>query len=163
MDGQQAQHLAWGIGFAGLMYVIGNGVWINHLARQRQWMGWLLWSVTALLVIVVGAAVDIRLSGATTGIWQHLTSADKENHWIVLTLFALMSTPGAASVILKLEANWTRLALILPAIVVFIPTGMQLGQGVIAGLGIALAVCALTGVWQALLDTDPVTKKGKTA
>lgn len=163
MDGQHVEQLAWGIAFAGLMYVIGNGVWINHLARRRQWMGWLLWSITALIVIVVGALIDIRLAGDTNGLWSHLTSVDKENHWIVLTLFALMSVPGAASIIFRLDANWTRLALILPAIVVFIPTGMQLGQGVIAGLGVALAVCALTGGWQVLLDAEPVTKKGKPA
>lgn len=38
----------WGMFFAGLMYVIGNGVWVNHLVRQRRWLGWLLWSLAAV-------------------------------------------------------------------------------------------------------------------
>jgi len=162
----QAQQLAWGIGFAGMMYVIGNGVWTNHLARQKAWMGWLMWVVAAILIIIVGAFVDIRLSGSQSGLWTQLTSVDKENHWIALTLFALMSVPGAASVILKQASTWTRLALILPAIIVFIPVGMQLGAGansIAAGLGLALIVSALMFVWQFMLDTPPEEKQRKAA
>jgi len=162
----EAQQLIWGIGFAGMMYVIGNGVWTNHLARQKMRMGWLLWLIAAIFIIIAGAFIDIRLSGSSSGLWQQLTSVDKENHWIALTLFALMSVPGAASVILKQAAIWTRLALILPAIVVFIPVGMQLGTGansIAAGLGLALVVSALMLVWQFMLDTPPLEKQRKTA
>jgi len=162
----QAQQLVWGIGFAGMMYVIGNGVWTNHLARQKAWMGWLMWLAAAVLIIIVGAFVDIRLSGSQSGLWAQLTGVDKENHWIALTLFALMSVPGAASVILKQASTWTRLALILPAIIVFIPVGMQLGTGansIAAGLGLALIVSALMFIWQFMLDTPPEEKQRKAA
>jgi len=168
MDGQQAQSLAWGIGFTCLMYIIGNGIWTNHLARRKMWMGWMMWTATALVLIVIGAFIDIRLAASQNNIWQQLTSVDKENHWIAFTLFALMSVPGAASVILKQAATWTRLALVIPAIVVFIPIGMQLGSGassVAAGIGLCLVVSALMLLWQHLLDTPPEegVRKTKTA
>lgn len=162
----QAQQLVWGIGFSGMMYVIGNGVWTNHLARRKAWMGWLMWLTAAILIIIVGAFVDIRLSGSQSGLWEQLTSVDKENHWIALTLFALMSVPGAASVILKQASTWTRLALILPAVIVFIPVGMQLGTGansIAAGLALALIVSALMFIWQFMLDSPPEEKRRKAA
>jgi len=166
MEGQQAQQLVWGIGFACVMYVIGNGAWINHLARHKLWKGWLMWLAAALVIIVAGAFIDIRLSGSTNGLWQQLTGVDKENHWIAITLFALMSTPGAASVIFRLNPLWTRLAVVLPAIVVFIPIGMQLSSGsssFAAGLGLTLAVCALLTFWQMMLDIEPLAKQKKAA
>jgi len=159
-------HMAWGIAYASMMYVIGNGVWINHLARRKQWLGWLMWLATGVLLIVFGALIEIRLSGTTSGIWQQLTGVDKENHWIVLVLFALMSVPGAASVILKQAAHWTRMALIIPAIVVFIPVGMQLGapsgNNIAAGLGLALVICAMLLIWQLMLDKDESSQQEKT-
>jgi hypothetical protein len=161
----QPQHIAWGIAYASMMYVIGNGVWVNHLARKKQWLGWLMWLAAGLLLIVLGASIEVRLSGTASGLWQQLTSVDKENHWIVLVLFALMSVPGAASVILKQEANWTRIALIIPAIVVFIPVGMQLGapsgKNIMAGLGLTLAVCAMLLIWQFMLDRDEPSQQEK--
>lgn len=162
----QPQHMAWGIAYASMMYVIGNGVWVNHLARRKQWLGWLMWFTAAALIIVFGALVEIRLAGSESGVWQQLTSVNKENYWIVLTLFALMSVPGAASVILKQEASWTRMALVIPAIVVFIPVGMQLGNGgsnIIAGLGLGLIVCAMLLIWQFMLDRDESSEQGSTA
>jgi len=162
----QVQQLAWGICFAAMMYVIGNGAWTNHLTRQRVWMGWLIWLGAGILFIIVGAFIDIRLSGSQSGLWQQLTGVDKENHWIALLLFALMSVPGAASVILKQTATWTRIALIVPAVVVFIPVGMQLGTGansIAAGLGLTLVVCALLLVWQFMLDTPPAERQRKAA
>jgi len=163
----QTQHMAWGIAYASMMYIIGNGVWVNHLARKKQWLGWLMWIGAGVLMIVCGALIETRLSASTTGLWQQLTSVDKENHWIVLVLFALMSVPGAASVILKQAANWTRMALIIPAIVVFIPVGMQLGMpsgnNTAAGLGLALIICAMLLVWQFMLDRDESPEQGTTA
>ncbi len=161
----ETQQLAWGIGFACMMYVIGNGVWINHLARQKPWAGWLMWFAASLIVIVSGAFIETRLANEPLGLWQQITGVDKENHWIALTLFALMSTPGAASVIFRLDTLWTRMALIVPAVVVFIPVGMQLGGGnnIVAGLGLTLAVCALIGVWQIMLDIEPLDKKKQAA
>jgi len=159
----QPQQIVWGIGYASMMYVMGNGVWVNHLARKKQWLGWLMWLTTGLLIIVFGALVEIRLSGSESGIWQHLTGVDKENHWIIFILFALMSVPGAASVILKQTTHWTRMALIIPAIVVFVPVGMQLGGGssnIMAGLGLALLVCAMLLIWQFMLDKDASPEQG---
>jgi len=162
----QAQHLAWGVGFAGMMYVVGNGVWTNHLARQKQWMGWLMWLLTSLVILVAGTFVDIRLSASQADLWQRMSSVDMENHWIVLTLYALMSVPGAAAVILKQASTWTRLALLLPALIVFIPAGLQLGtgsNGIAAGLGLALGIAALMFAWQFMLDTPPEEKQRKAA
>lgn len=160
----ETQQLAWGVGFAAMMYVIGNGVWTNHLARRRVWLGWLMWLIAAALVIVAGAFIDIRLSGAQESLWHRLSSVDMENHWIALTLFALMSVPGAVSVFLKQSSKWTRLALILPAIGVFIPVGMQLGNGassIIEGLGLAFLIAALVFTWQFMLDTPPPEQQRK--
>jgi len=158
-------HMAWGIAYASMMYIMGNGAWINHLARKKQWLGWLIWLAAGALVLVLGALIEIRLSGYESGLWQRLTSVDRENHWIVLVLFALMSVPGAASVILKQEANWTRIALVIPAIVVFIPVGMQLGtppgNNILAGLGLTLVVCGMLLIWQFMLDRDESSQQEK--
>lgn len=162
----QTQQLAWGIGFAAMMYIIGNGVWTNNLARRKQWLGWLMWVITSLLVIAAGAFIDIRLSGSDITVWKHITGVAKENHWIELTLFALMSVPGAASVILKQTRRWTRMALILPALIVFIPVGMKLGEGasgVADGIGLAFVIASLMFAWQFLLDTPPEEKQRKAA
>ncbi len=165
----QPQHIAWGAAWAAMMYVLGNAVWLNHLARQRRWLGWLMWLAAAGIVIVAGAAVDIRLAGGEGGVWQHLTGVDKENHWIALTLFAVMSVPGAASVLMRQSAFWTRIAFVIPAIVVFVPVGMQMDTGsgnggnLFAGLGLALVVCALLLVWQYLLDPEAPAGRTKAA
>ncbi|HKJ83317.1 MAG TPA: hypothetical protein VJ961_04765 [Mariprofundaceae bacterium] len=163
----QYNQAAWGVAFAALMYVIGNGVWVNHLARSKQWKGWLLWVITAALVLVGGAAIDTHLMTHPTTIWQRLSTVDQDNHWIIVTLFAILSSPGAASVIFKQSNRWTRLALIVPAIIVFIPAGMLLGgpnsNDIIAGLGLTLAVCAIVFVWQLMLDKAPEAKKTKVA
>lgn len=154
----------WGMFFAGLMYVVGNGVWVNHLVRQRRWLGWLLWSLTAIGMLFLAAAFEVRLDQASElGIWQRLTSVDPENHWIAITLFALMSVPGAASVMLKQDIRWTRFAIIVPALLIFIPVGQQLmnpNDGYTAlSLGVAFAVSTAMFVWQMLLDCEPVQAK----
>jgi len=154
----------WGMFFAGLMYVIGNGVWVNHLVRQRRWLGWLLWSLAAVGMIFLAAAFETRLDQASElGIWQRLTSVDPENHWIALTLFALMSVPGAGAVLLKQDVRWTRLAVITPALLIFIPVGEQLmnpnDSYTALSLGVAFAVCAAMLIWQMLLDCNPISSK----
>ncbi|MBL1351852.1 MAG: hypothetical protein COA61_000725 [Zetaproteobacteria bacterium] len=159
----------WGMFFAGLMYVIGNGVWVNHLVRQRRWLGWLFWSLSAAGMLFLAAAFETRLDQASElGVWQRLASVQFENHWIAVTLFALMSVPGAASVLLKQEMRWTRLAVIAPALLIFIPMGEQLmnpkDSYIALSLGVALAVSAAMLIWQMLLDCDPIDKKqNKTA
>ncbi len=149
------------------MYVIGNGAWVNHLARRKTWVGWLLWFFMAIVIIIMGSLFEARLDGESTGILQRLaahpngTPVDLENHWIILLLFALMSVPGAASVLFRQSMQWTRVALILPALVVFIPAGMEItnpdGNRIMAGIGAGLAVAGFMVVWQMLLDREVET------
>ncbi|OIO75027.1 MAG: hypothetical protein AUJ57_01030 [Zetaproteobacteria bacterium CG1_02_53_45] len=149
----------WGMAFAGFMYVIGNGAWMNHLARKNAWMGWLFWTTSAVTVLILGAAIEQSLSGESSGIWTALSSVNKENHWIVVTLFALMSIPGAASVLFRQPASWTQLAVVGTSLIVFIPLGMQLhdpdNDHLLLSLGITLAVGGLMWLWSVLLDCDP--------
>jgi len=150
----------WGMFFAGLMYVVGNGVWVNHLVRERRWLGWLLWLLSGVGLLFVAAVFEVRLDMASDlGVWQRLTSVDPENHWIALTLFALMSVPGATCVLLKQEVRWTRVALVLPALLIFIPLGQQLANPddsyTALSLGVALAVVGVMLIWQMMLDSEP--------
>jgi len=150
----------WGMFFAGLMYVVGNGVWVNHLVRERRWLGWLLWLLSGVGLLFVAAVFEVRLDMASDlGVWQRLTSVDPENHWIALTLFAFMSVPGATCVLLKQEVRWTRVALVLPALLIFIPLGQQLANPddsyTALSLGVALAVVGVMLIWQMMLDSEP--------
>ncbi|MFQ5582076.1 MAG: hypothetical protein ACE5F3_05565 [Mariprofundaceae bacterium] len=153
----------WGVFFAGMMYVIGNGVWANHIVRKKIWLGWLLWSICALLMLVVAAVFESRLGPQGGGILDHLTKVDVENHWIAITLFALLSFPGAASVLFRQTVAWTRMAILTPALIVFIPVGRQLNNPndsyLILSIGVALAVCGLTWLWLSLLDCDPEPRR----
>lgn len=153
----------WGMAFAALMYVIGNGVWTNHIVRHKPWLGWLMWAATAVVVIVVAAIIEIRLGGKSTDIWTLLTSVNIENHWIVATLYALMSVPGAASVLFRQEVSWTRLALLATALIIFIPLGTQLHDPndprLFLSLGISLSVCGIIWLWSVLLDCAPVHQR----
>lgn len=153
----------WGLFFAGLMYVIGNGVWVNHAVRRRRWLGWLLWSLTGVLLLVLAAAFDVRMGGGSASILDRLTKVDPENHWIALTLFALLSVPGAGCVLLKQSMRWTRLALLLPALLVFLPMGQQLANPnddyLMLSIGVTFAVCGTLVVWQFLLDHEPFQHK----
>lgn len=156
----------WGVFFAGLMYVLGNGVWVNHLVRERNWLGWLLWLAAGSLFLVVAALFESRLDAESSmGVWQRLTSVDMENHWIALSLFALLSVPGAASVLFKQSVRWTRLALLLPAVIIFIPMGQQLANPddsyLLLSIGSAFAVCAAIYGWQQLLDCEPQAAEGR--
>ncbi len=150
------QYSYWGLFLAAMMYVIGNGLWTNHAVRQRLWLGWVMWSLSAIALIVLAAAIETHIDSSAGGIWQRITSVDTENHWIAAALYALMSVPGAASVIFKQDARWTRLALLAPAIVIFIPAGMQVdspdASNITAGLGLTAVVCSLVLAWQMLLD-----------
>lgn len=83
----------WGMTYAALMFVIGNGIWTNYLVRQKPWAGWLMWSVSALPVVVAGAAIQLRLGGGD-GVWAIISSTSTESHWIIVTLYALLSIPG---------------------------------------------------------------------
>ncbi len=147
-----------GMAFAALMYVLGNALWMNHLARRRLWAGWLLWGASALLVLLAGGAIENRLAGGD-GIWQTLSAADGEKHWIIVTLYALMSVPAAASVIFRVDARWTRIAVMLVALLIFIPLGAQLhdpeNSHTLFSLGATLAVVGLLWGWSVMLDEDP--------
>jgi hypothetical protein len=156
------QYAPWGMFFAAIMYVVGNGVWINHLARKKAWVGWLLWVTSGLLFLVAGAAVENHISSNPVGIWQQLRSVAPTNHWIIMTLYALLSFPGAASVLLRQSISWTRVSIIAPAIIVLLPVGDQLGNPdnhyLALSIGITLATCAILWLWQSLLDCEPAAK-----
>ncbi|MDQ7010391.1 MAG: hypothetical protein Q9M29_01085 [Mariprofundaceae bacterium] len=158
----QFEFAPWGVFFAGMMYVIGNGAWANHVVRQKVWLGWLFWGVCALLVLVVAALFESRLDPQDGGIADHLTKVDLENHWIAVTLFALLSVPGAASVMFRQSIAWTRIAILAPALIVFIPVGRQLANPednyLLLSLGVALGVCGLVWLWLSLLDCEPETR-----
>ena len=148
----------WGMAYAALMYVIGNGVWTNYLVRKKPWTGWLMWSATALLVVIAGAAIQLRLGGGE-GVWAIISSTSAESHWIVLTLYALLSIPGAASVMFRQSVGWSRFGILITALLVFIPLGAQLNDPasnhLALSLGITLAVCGLMWAWSILLDCEP--------
>ena len=148
----------WGMAFAALMLVVGNGVWMNHLARKNAWLGWLLWGISAAVILVAGAAIEQKL-GDGAGIWAALSKVNIENHWIVVTLYALISIPGAASVLFRQPVVWTRMAALATAIIVLIPLGRQLqdpsDSRLMLSLGITAAACALIWLWSKLLDCEP--------
>ena len=156
----QFEFAPWGMFFAALMYLIGNGVWVNHLVRNHRWMGWVIWLVAAAVLLFIAALFESRLDAQSSlSAWERLTSADKENHWIAVTLFALLSVPGAASVLLKQSIQWTRYALLLPILLIFIPLGSQLNNPdesyLAMSLGITVAVFGIMVLWQSLLDCEP--------
>jgi len=152
----------WGMTFAALMYVIGNGAWTNHIVRHKPWLGWVVWGASSIVIIVAAAAIELRLSGQS-GIWSRLTSVNFENHWIVLTLYALISVPGAASVLFRQSVNWTRLAVLAIGLILFIPVGSQLHDPndprLFLSLGMTLASCGLIWLWSVLLDCEPVHQR----
>ncbi|MDX8396404.1 MAG: hypothetical protein R8K22_08330 [Mariprofundaceae bacterium] len=154
------ENAPWGMFFAAALYVLGNGVWANCLVRKRLWVGWILWSILGCFLLVVAALFETRLDvSASMGVWERLSSVNVENHWIALSLLALLSVPGAASVLFKQNVRWTQLAILLPAIIIFIPLGQQLNHPTESylglSLGVTLAVCGLMIAWQMLLDCDP--------
>jgi len=156
----QFDYAIWGVFFAALLYVLGNGVWVNHLVREKSWLGWVLWSALGTVLLIVAALFEVRLDqSAGVGAMDRLASVDPENHWIALGLFALLSVPGATSVLLKQSVRWTRITLQLPAILIFIPVGQQLANPdnnyLLLSLGTTAAVCAALFLWQMLLDCEP--------
>jgi len=156
----QFDYAVWGVFFAALLYVLGNGVWVNHLVREKNWLGWVLWSALGAVLLVVAALFEVRLDQAgTVRAMERLSAVDPENHWIALGLLALMSVPGAASVLLKQSVRWTRITLLLPAILLFIPVGRQLANPendyLLLSLGVTAAVCGTLYLWQMLLDCEP--------
>jgi len=153
-------HLApWGMFYAAIMYVAGNAIWTNHIVRQRQWLGWLLWLLSAGIVVVAGALIEIRLSGEPAGLWETLTGVAPEKYWIIVSLYALLSFPGAASVIFRQGKTWTQLTVTASAMLIFIPLGHQLhdpdNARLAMSLGITLVTCAIMWMWVALLDSEP--------
>ena len=161
----QFDYAIWGVFFTALLYVLGNGVWVNHLVREKNWLGWVLWSALGAGLLVVAALFEARLDQSGAGAIDRLTSVAFENHWIALGLFALMSVPGAASVLLKQSVRWTRITLLLPAILLFIPVGRQLANPdnnyLLLSLGTTAGVCGSLYLWQMLLDCEPEQKQSK--
>lgn len=152
----------WGMAFGAFMYVIGNGVWTNHLARNKAWMGWLLWSLSAIVVILLGAIIEQKL-GSNESIGNILTTVNVENHWIVVTLYALLSIPGAAALLFRQSVSWTRLGVLATALIVFIPLGTQLHDPndprLLLSIGITAATCGLVWLWSIMLDCEPAHQR----
>lgn len=148
----------WGMVFAAFMYIVGNGVWLNPAARRSVWLGWLFWIISAAAMLVLGAAIELRLGGGE-GIMAQLSGVDMENHWIIVTLYALLSVPAAASVMFRQDLNWTRLAVCATAMLIFIPLGSQINDPddsrLALSLGITLAVVGLMWFWSLFFDVEP--------
>lgn len=157
-------HLApWGMFYAAVMYIVGNAIWTNHLVRERQWLGWLMWLISAAGVVIAGALIEIRLSTEPAGLWATLSGVAPEKHWIIVSLYALLSFPGAASIIFRQNTAWTRLAVTASAMLVFIPLGHQLhdpdNSRLALSIGITLITCSIMWVWISLLDSEPAHQR----
>ncbi|MFQ5519341.1 MAG: hypothetical protein ACE5E3_04985, partial [Mariprofundus sp.] len=111
----------------------------------------------------VGAVIEQRLGGSEAEIWTLLTSVNIENHWIVATLYALLSIPGAAAVLFRQSVGWTRLGVLTIAVIVFIPLGQQLhdpnDSHLFLSIGITAAVCGLMWLWSMMLDAEPAHQR----
>lgn len=156
-------HAYWGVLFAGLFYVLGNAAWVNKWARQSRVIGVLLMVALGVIVVVMAAMFDMRLDPKLqASVFDRISSVDGENHWIALTLFALLSAPGIAANLFSLDLRLTRLALILPAILIFIPMGQQLehpeGPLMLFSVIATLATIAVLLMFQMLLDAEPAKK-----
>ncbi len=159
-------HAFWGILFAGIFYVAGNAAWVNQWARKSRFIGTLLWAALGVMVLVVAAAFDMRLDPSLDGaILDRMTTVDGENHWIALTLYALLSAPGISANLFSLDLRMTRLALIVPGLIVFIPMGKQLehpdGSLILVSMGSAVATIGVLLLFQMLLDAEPEKKTRK--
>ncbi|MDQ6989519.1 MAG: hypothetical protein Q9M19_06515 [Mariprofundaceae bacterium] len=156
-------HAFWGVLFAGIFYVLGNAAWVNVWARNSRVMGIFIWTVLGGLVIVLAAIFDMRLDGSLQmPVLERIDTVDGENHWIALTLYALLSVPGIAANLFSLELRMTRLALIVPGLIIFIPIGQQIGHPegslILFSLGAAVATIGTLLLFQMLLDEEPVKK-----
>ena len=120
-------HAFWGVLFAGIFYVVGNAAWVNQWARESRMLGTLIWAVLGVGILAFAAMFDMRLDPNLSGaVLDRMGTVDGENHWIALTLYALLSTPGIAANLFGLDLRMTKLSLIVPALIVFIPMGKQL-------------------------------------
>jgi len=159
-------HAFWGVLFAGIFYVLGNAAWVNVWARNKRIMGILIWSVLGVLVLVLAAMFDMRLDGKLAmPVGERLMTVDGENHWIALTLYALLSVPGIAANLFSLELRLTRLALIVPGLIIFIPMGRQLehpdGDLLLFSVGASVITIGVLLLFQMLLDEEPAKKANK--
>ncbi len=156
-------HAYWGIFFAGLFYVVGNAAWVNQWARNSRFVAIVIWTVLGVALLMLAAMFDMRLDpNLEASVWDRMNSVSGENHWIALTLFALMSTPGIAANLFSLDLRMTKLALIVPGLFVFIPIGKQLehpeGSLLLISVGAAAAVITLVLLFEILLDAEPKKK-----
>ncbi|MDX8393796.1 MAG: hypothetical protein R8K21_04335 [Mariprofundales bacterium] len=151
------QHAYWALVFMGLMYIIGNGIWVNQVVRNRRWLGAIMWLCSTLLVLIAAALLEARMDAQNIAILDRLTNVDIENHWIAISLYALLSLPGACCVLFGQHGSWVRFSLALPAIIVFIPAGMQTNadaNNILVGLGLGGGVAGFVLLWQFMLDDN---------
>jgi len=159
-------HAFWGVFFAGIFYVVGNAAWVNQWARKSRFIGTLIWAALGVVILMFAAVFDMRLDPSLDGaVFDRMSAVDGENHWIAMTLYALLSAPGIAANLFGLDLRLTRLALMIPALVVFIPMGKQLehpeGSLLLFSVGAAVVVLVVLIAFQMLLDAEP-EKKTKT-
>ncbi len=159
-------HAFWGILFAGIFYVVGNAAWVNQWARKSRFVAILIWAALGALILVFAASFDMRLDPNLQGaVLDRITSVDGENHWIALTLYALLSTPGIAANLFGLDLRMTRLSLVASGLLVFIPIGKQLehpdGSLILVSIGASVAIIGILLLFQMLLDAEPEKKSRK--
>jgi len=154
-----AQFAIWGIFFMSIMYIVGNVVWTNHLARRRLWWGWFLWLLSGIAIVIIGHSLGNYLGGKSgvDALFITLKESNLESYWIIFSLYALMSVPGAGCVIFKQPKSVTLMTLLLPALVVFIPSSIALQQetNIQWLLGIFIPICTLIWLSQHMLDVEP--------
>lgn len=152
----------WGMAFAAFMYIIGNGVWMNNLVRSNLWWGWLLWSLSALFIVLGSILIQQRL-GSEGNFAEILVGNTVETYWIIATLYALMSIPAAAGVMFRQSVGWTRFGVIATGLILFIPLGIQVqdpdNSHLLLSIGVTHVVVILMWIWSALLDCEPEHKR----
>lgn len=161
-----AQFAMWGLFFMSFMYFLGNIVWTNQLARQNFLWGCLFWVISGIILLLLGHSISNFLVGQVGlgALIKTLKSSDLESYWIIFSLYALLSVPGAGCVIFKQNKSVTLMTLLLPALVVLIPSSIALAKSfeITYLYATALPVCALIWLCQQMLDVEP-EPKGKTA
>jgi len=151
----------WGFLFLLLMYFLGSAAWLQPLARKRLRWGWLVWAGALAFVLLFAMAIEVRI-GAFANITEAWRNPDPEKHWIIALVFALLSTPAAASVMLRQTLGWTRFAVIGSAWLLFAPAGTMLSGSLndhaLAVGGVLLLSVALW-LWTGAIDRAPATRR----
>ncbi|MDQ6962459.1 MAG: hypothetical protein Q9M28_08035 [Mariprofundaceae bacterium] len=158
-----AQFAMWGIFFMSFMYLLGNIVWTNHMVRKNLLWGWLAWFISGLFVLILGHSIGNYLGGQVglDALIKTLETSNLESYWIIFSLYALLSVPGAGCVIFKQSKAVTLMTILLPALVVLIPSSIALAKSteVTYLYGAVIPICGLLFLCQQILDIEPMPKE----